>query len=471
MEIILIKAFQLILCFALLIILHEGGHFVFAKLFKIRVKKFCLFFDPAINLGFCRLSGTLKLFTWRGTDYHIGWIPLGGYVNIAGMIDESTSKDDLEKDDTPRENMFMYKPAWQRLLVMVGGVLINFITALVIYSAILFTWGDTFTPVKNFTHGFKFNAQAEELGFQDADIPLSTDKTELSRLDADFYRALSEAQSITVLRQGSHHTFSLPYAPSLLEITSNKTIEPFIAPLLPSIIDSVAPGTPASIAGLQAGDQLLGIDSVAFTTWNDFGLEMSRRRDILATATAADSAVLFNLNVIVQHPGSTHTDTLAVRLNPDYQFGFYMQNAIAQYETETRTYTLLQSIPAGINRGLNTLVGYVSDLKYVFTAEGARSLGSFATIGNLFPDVWDWQRFWSLTAFISLILAVMNILPIPALDGGHVFFLLVEIVLRRKPSDAFMEKAQMLGMILLFSLMALALFNDCSNFGVFDIFR
>ncbi|MBO5699663.1 MAG: RIP metalloprotease RseP [Bacteroidaceae bacterium] len=471
MEIFFIKALQLILCFALLILLHEGGHFLFAKLFKIRVKKFCLFFDPAINLGFCRLSGTLKLFSWRGTDYHIGWIPLGGYVNIAGMIDESTSKEELEKDDTPPEQMFMHKPAWQRLLVMIGGVLVNFITALVIYCAILFTWGDTYTPIKNFEHGFKFNDEAKALGYQDYDIPLHTDAATFTRMDADFYRALSEANSVTVLRNGSHHTFNMPRQVSLLEITDTKTIPPFVAPLLPSIIDSVAPGTPAHRAGISAGDRLIGIDSVQFATWNDFSLEMSRRRDIISTASPTDTSTTHLLSVVVQRAGTDHTDTLQIQLPPTLQFGFYMHNVVAHYPAETLHYNLLQCIPAGIDRGFTTLAGYVSDLKYVFTAEGARSVGSFGTIGNLFPADWDWQRFWSLTAFISLILAVMNMLPIPALDGGHVFFLLVEIVTRRKPSEAFMEKAQMLGMVILFGLMALAIFNDCSNFGVFDIFN
>jgi regulator of sigma E protease len=256
-----------------------------------------------------------------------------------------------------------------------------------------------------------------------------------------------------------------------LQVADTKTIPPFIAPILPPVIDSVTAGSPAQIAGINKGDQLLSIDDFKFTTWNEFALEMSRRNDILATGNAEDSLRLSHITITVARANSQTIDTLQVKFNSDYQFGFYMRNAAIDYETVTRQYSFLESIPAGIDRAVNTLSGYVCDLKYVFTAEGASSIGSFGTIGNLFPATWDWQRFWSLTAFISLILAVMNILPIPALDGGHVFFLLVEIILRRKPSDAFMERAQMFGMILLFGLMALALFNDCSNFGVFDIFK
>ena len=198
---------------------------------------------------------------------------------------------------------------------------------------------------------------------------------------------------------------------------------------------------------------------------------MSKRKDILATGTKNDSAQLRNVTAIIQRANSQQLDTLNMQLTADYQFGFLMKNAIAEYQQVTQNYSLVESIPAGIQKGISTLTGYVSDLKYVFTSDGARKLGSFGTIGSLFPAEWDWQRFWSLTAFISLILAVMNILPIPALDGGHVLFLLVEIILRRKPSDTFMERAQMAGMFLLFSLMAIALFNDCSNFGVFDVFK
>ena len=460
MEIFLIKALQLILCFALLVVLHEAGHFFFAKLFNIRVEKFCIFFDPKFSL---------KLFSYKGTDYHIGWIPLGGYVKISGMIDESMDTEQMKQPVKDYE--FRAKPAWQRLLVMIGGVLFNLITAVVIYIAMLYTWGETYIPVKNYTHGFTYNALAKEAGFVDGDIPLRTDIATFDRIDSDFYRNICESRNITVLRQGTEVTFDLPESLTLLQVADTKTIPPFIAPTRPSVIDSVTAGSPAQIAGIKKGDQLLSIDDFKFTTWNKFALEMSRRNDILATGNAEDSLRLSHITITVARANSQTIDTLQVKFNSDYQFGFYMRNAAIDYETVTRQYSFFESIPAGIDRAVNTLTGYVSDLKYVFTAEGASSIGSFGTIGNLFPATWDWQRFWSLTAFISLILAVMNILPIPALDGGHVFFLLVEIILRRKPSDAFMERAQMFGMILLFGLMALALFNDCSNFGVFDIFK
>ena len=218
MEIFLIKAAQLLLCFMLLVLLHEGGHFFFAKLFGIRVKKFCIFFDPSINLGFRKFSGTLKLFTFHGTDYHLGWLPLGGYVNIAGMVDESTSAEDLEEDDTPAEQRFCNKPAWQRLLVMVGGVLMNFITALVIYSAIFFTWGEEYVPARNMTHGYIFNEQAKELGFRDGDIVVGTDKIAFDRWRADVYTELTKAASVKVLRDGKEISIDLPEKLDLVEM-------------------------------------------------------------------------------------------------------------------------------------------------------------------------------------------------------------------------------------------------------------
>ena len=465
MEVFLIKTLQLILCFAILILLHEGGHFLFSKLFGVRVKKFCLFFDPAINLGFKRFSGTLKLFSWRGTDYHIGWLPLGGYVNIAGMIDESTSAADLEKDDTPKDQMFIYKPAWQRLLIMLGGVLVNFLLALVLYSMILFVWGTQYISIDKMDKGFAYSETAKSLGFRDGDIPLHTETKAFKTFDANLFRDISEARQVTVRRQGKEVAIALPGDLNLLEMLQDQPR--FLEPLAPSLIDSVAPGGPAERAGIRGGDVLVGFQGIALTSWNEFNLEMGRIHDILAAKenlTAADSAKLRSVTAVVRHAGATVNDTIALRLDNDFRLGIFMHNPLLDYPITKVQYGILECVPAGIAHGWDVLCGYVDDLKYIFTAEGAKSVGSFGTIGNLFPAQWDWLRFWELTAFISLMLAFMNILPIPALDGGHVFFLLVEVITRRKPSERFMEIAQTIGMWLLFALMAYAIFNDLLKF-------
>ena len=447
-----LQILQLILCFALLITLHEGGHFLFARLFKIRVEKFCLFFDPWFSL---------KLFSYKGTDYHLGWLPLGGYVKIAGMIDESMDTEQMKQPMKPDE--FRAKPAWQRLLVMIGGVLVNFITALIIYAGILFTWGEKFTPIANMTHGFMFNAEAEAHGFQDGDIPLRTNLGQLDRLGSNFYHALADAETIVVLRNGTEHTIRPGVERSLLTIADNKTATPYIAQRIPSIIGAIAPNSVAETVGLKAGDQIIGVDTTAITTWNEYQLLMSNKRNILATVSPEEG--LINRQVKLTVLRDQQIDTINAQLPENLMLGVVYQ--MPEYKTVVQSYTLLQSIPAGIAHGWNVLTGYVSDLKYIFTKEGAQSIGSFGTIAALFPPTWDWQIFWKLTAFISLMLAFMNILPIPALDGGHVLFLLYEVITHHKPSDRFLEITQTIGMYLLLALMAFAIFNDCSNNGIF----
>jgi regulator of sigma E protease len=453
MSIGLLQILQLILCFALLITLHEGGHFLFARLFGIRVEKFCLFFDWKFSI---------KLFSYKGTDYHLGWIPLGGYVKIAGMIDESMDTEQMMQPMKPDE--FRAKPAYQRLLVMVGGVLVNFITALIIYIGILFTWGQKYIPLQNMTYGFLFNEEAEAHGFKDGDIPLRTNLGELDRLNGDFYRALADADTIVVLRDGKMQNVIPGVERSLLEITSTKSVPPYISQCIPAVIEAVNPDSPAEKAGLRAGDHITGLDSTALTTWNEFQALMNVKNNELQTAAPGYVVELQRVSLVVQHSDAT-IDTLCATLPADLKLGILFK--APDYKIVHQEYSFLQSIPAGIIHGCNVLTGYVSDLKYLFTKEGASSVGSFGTIVNLFPSAWDWQRFWELTAFISLMLAFMNILPIPALDGGHVLFLLYEVITRRKPSDRFLEITQTIGMYLLLALMAFAIFNDCSNLGVF----
>lgn len=454
MEIFFIRALQLILCFMLLVVLHEGGHFLFAKIFKVRVEKFCLFFDPWFTLFKFKPKKS-------DTTYALGWLPLGGYVKISGMIDESMDTEQMKLPVKPWE--FRAKPAWQRLFIMIGGVLVNFLTALVIYAMVLFTWGDTYVPLRNMTDGLKYNEMAQSVGFRDGDIPLRTDAVELERMDGDMFRAISEAHSVTVLRDGKEVTFSLPGDLSLLEMLKD---EPrFAEVLMPSRIDSVTAGGVADKAGIRAGDELIGYNGQAFSTWNEYAVVRGSIADVLAQGNAADSLKMRQASLVVRRAETGMTDTLNVMLGKDYMLGIAWNLPTAtRYESVTRTYGFFESFPAGAIHGWKVLTGYVDDLKYIFTAEGAKSVGSFGAIGSMFPAVWDWQRFWELTAFISLMLAFMNILPIPALDGGHVFFLLVEVIMRRKPSDKFMERAQTVGMTLLLLLMAFALFNDFRNF-------
>lgn len=454
MEVFLIKALQLILCFTILILLHEGGHFFFAKLFGVRVEKFCLFFDP---------WKSWKIFSWHGTDYHLGWLPLGGYVKISGMIDESLDTEQMKQPVQPWE--FRAKPAWQRLLIMVGGVLVNFLLALFIYAMILFTWGDSYIPINKMDNGFKFNAAAQQLGFRDGDILLGTDQKNFDRFDANVYRDLSKAKSVTILRNGEKKTLLLPGNLNMLDML--KADPPFAALLLPSRIDSTKAGGPAELAGVRAGDNLLDINHKSISTWNEFDLQMSDLRTSIATyreegnMAMADS--LSQVSIVVRHANGG-VDTLSLQLDAQGQMGIYKHNILADYPIETRHYGFFESFPAGIKHGWDVLAGYVDDLRYLFTPDGAKSVGSVVTIGSLFPNQWNWQVFWELTAFISLMLAFINILPIPALDGGHVLFLLYEVITRRKPSEKFMERAQILGMWFILALMAFALFNDAMRF-------
>lgn len=458
METFLIRALQLILCFSILIILHEGGHFLTAKLFKVRVERFCLFFDPWFSIFKFKPKHS-------DTTYALGWLPLGGYVKIAGMIDESMDTEQMKGPVQPWE--FRAKPAWQRLIIMIAGVVVNFIVALIIYSMILYTWGETYTPIEKMSYGMKFNETAQKLGFHDGDILTGTDKTTFTRFDTNesighVYRSLSEAGEAKVLRNGKEVNIALPGNLNMLSMM--KEVPPFVQTLIPSDVDSIMPGSPAAKAGMLPGDRIVNFRGKEISTWNEFHDEQVRMADELATASHADSMNIRKAMIAFVHAGSTTPDTAVVMLTPDYKLGVLYGSIVRNYPTVNKTFGLLESFPAGINHGMQVLNGYIGDLKYVFTKDGAQSIGSFGTIGSLFPTQWNWQRFWELTAFISIILAFMNILPIPALDGGHVLFLLYEIITRRKPSEKFMERTQLIGMGLLILLMLWAISNDIRNF-------
>ena len=445
METFLIRALQLMMSLSLLVIIHEGGHFFFAKLFKVRVTKFYLFFDPWFSLVKFKPKNS-------ETEYGVGWLPLGGYVQIAGMVDETQSSDDLNHPEQPWE--FRSKPAWQRLLIMVGGVLMNFLLALFIYSMILFTWGDSFVSLQDMKYGMEFNERAEEIGFRDGDILLSADEKPLDRFNVDMLRAMAEAHVVKVSRQGQEVEIFMPEI-SLLDIAKDDPA--FVEPLIPNVIDSVVSGRPFAEAGMQQGDTLLAVNETPLNSYNSFVNKLAELR-LDAEANGQKTA---EFTLVYSRAGVR--DTIAVQTDTLFMVGA-TSKALADYKVTNLEYGFFESFPAGVTLGVNTLKGYVNDMKYVFTKEGAKSVGGFGTIGSIFPKVWDWHRFWEMTAFLSIILAFMNILPIPALDGGHVLFLLYEIIARRKPSDKFMEYAQMAGMILLFGLLIWANFNDVVRF-------
>ena len=453
MEIFLIRLLQFLLAIGLLVLLHEGGHFFFAKLFGIRVDKFYLFFDPSI----WKWDGSL--FKWKpkksDTQYGIGWLPLGGYCKIAGMIDESFDTEQMKQPEQPWE--FRAKPAWQRLLVMIGGVLVNFLLALFIYSMILFYWGDTYIPVKDMTLGMKFNTEAKQYGFKDGDILVGTEKGEFKDFSADLYRDISEAKRVDIIRDGKAMSLNMPGEINLLGML--KAEPSFVLPLIPAEIDSVMADSPAASIGLQAGDKIVAINGKEVDSYNEFTDQLGVLEDMMTAAkSSADSMKVRTATIVYERSGIN--DTATVTLTPELKLGFYVKSLAGLYEPYTREYGFFESIPAGIKYGWNVLAGYVSDMKYVFTAEGAKSLGGFGSIGSLFPPVWDWYLFWKMTAFLSIILAFMNILPIPALDGGHVLFLLYEMITHRKPSENFMIKAEYVGFGIIILLMVVANLND-----------
>ena len=464
----MIRLLQFMLAIGLLVLLHEGGHFFFSKLFGVRVEKFYLFFDPSI----WKWDGSL--FKWKpknsDTQYGVGWLPLGGYCKIAGMIDESFDTEQMKQPEQPWE--FRAKPAWQRLLIMIGGVLVNFLLALFIYSMILFHWGDTYIPVKNMTYGMKFNTEAKQYGFKDGDILIGTDKGEFKDFSADLYRDLSEARRVDLIRGGKTMSLNLPGDINLLGML--KAEPSFVRPLIPAEVDSVMADTPAAKIGLQKGDRLVAINGNAVDSYNEFTDQLGILEDMMTAAkTSADSLKVRTTTIVYEREGLVMNgadektaekamirDTANVILTPELKLGFFVKSLAGIYEPITKEYGFLESFPAVIKYGWNVLAGYVGDMKYVFTADGAKSLGGFGAIGSLFPPMWDWYMFWKMTAFLSIILAFMNILPIPALDGGHVLFLLYEMITRRKPSETFMIRAEYVGFGILILLMVVANLND-----------
>ncbi|MBR1839976.1 MAG: RIP metalloprotease RseP [Prevotella sp.] len=482
----LIRTLEFILAITILVALHEGGHFFFAKLFGVRVNKFYVFFDYKFSLFSTKFNWWRRLrgkvdsdgkvipakkdkdgnYEYEGTEYGIGWIPLGGYCQIEGMIDET--QHDVEKLKEPAKPWeFRGKPTWQRLLIMIGGVLVNFLLALVIYSAVFFTWGEEYYALKDMPYGMKFNEMAQSYGFRDGDKLLGTDQGEFREFSANMMRDISTAKEVFVERQGKKVTVTMPGDISLLSMLKTEPV--FCRPFVPADIDTVIPQSSAAKAGLMKGDRILAIGGKQVDSWNTFSYETGRIADALADCkTKADSAKVLTQSIIYKRGEQVDSANVVFEAKEESPSGVVMgvgMTTIGKYMEPTHIdYNLLTCIPAGVGYALDMLGGYVSDLKYVFTSEGAKSLGGFGAIGSMFPPVWDWYMFWMMTAFLSIILAFMNILPIPALDGGHVLFLLYEMIFRRKPSDNFMVRAEYVGMGILLLLMVVANLNDVLRF-------
>ncbi len=433
MEAILIKALQFFASLSLLVLIHEFGHYISARIFKIRVEKFYLFFNPWFTL-YKRKIGE--------TEYGIGWLPMGGYVSLAGMIDESVSSNDLSSEPQPWE--FRSKPAWQRLIVMLAGVIMNVILAMAIYSMMLFTWGEQYIHNDDIKHGYAFTEVGEALGFQDGDKIVAIDGQKIGNIN-DITKHLviaDQDRTVAVERGGEMVDITIPLQ-TLVQMREDETILGFYDIIVPFEIEEVKSESAAS-AGLMAGDKVVAIDG---SPVRDF----VQGKELLALAKERNAEIDIVRN-------ACDTLRLSVPVNAEAQLGVM----IKMPQPRTVEYGFWESIPAGIKRGGEQLKSYWDQLKMIVNPEtkSYKEVGGFIAIGNIFPDEWNWQSFWSLTAFISVALAIMNLLPIPGLDGGHALFTLWEIITRRKPSERFLEIMQYIGMGLLILLMLYANGND-----------
>ena len=433
-----VKTGQLLLSLSIIVVLHEMGHFLPAKYFKTRVEKFYLFFNPWFSLWKKKIGET---------EYGLGWLPLGGYVKISGMVDESMDKEQMAKAAEPWE--FRAKPAWQRLIIITGGVIVNLLLGMFIYAMIMYTWGTEKLPVENAKYGYEVDSVLVGFGFQNGDIPLRFGD-ESPRYFSDLAKTLllSDSREVEVLRDQKATVFEMPedWRDQLLE--KNRTL---FSPLIPFYADTILPDGTAANSELRKGDLILAINGIPSMYFNTFKKEIQnfKEQEILLSVLRENDTLSF-----------------PVMVSAEATIGVGPGNVLDQFNLETQRYTLMQAIPAGIKHGTNTLVGYVTSLKLLFTKSGAKQMGGFGTIGSLFSSTWDWQSFWNMTALISIILAFMNILPIPALDGGHAVFIIYEMITGRLPNQKVLEYAQMVGMILLLGLVLFANLNDIYKFFI-----
>jgi regulator of sigma E protease len=432
-----IKAAQFILSFSILILLHEFGHYITAKWFKARVEKFYLFFNPWFSL-------------WKKkkgeTEYGLGWIPLGGYVKISGMIDESMDKEQMKQPPKPFE--FRSKPAWQRLIIMLGGIIVNILLAIFIFIVILWVWGKEYMPPANAQYGIVVDSLAYKTGLRDGDIVLKVGDQELKNLlkirGAIVY---NEGPNTITVRRGDSIVV-LDYDNAIVRKLNTRSAGDFVTIRAPFIVDAFAKNSNAQKSGVKSGDRIMGVNGIATPYYHEFKQVVKGKKDVPV------SLLLLR---------GDDTVTVQTNLDQDGRLGVTPLSLEKMgFRFEVKKYSFFKAIPAGFRECWTTLGNYMKGLKQLFTgkAKASESVGSVFSIGSIYPDVWDWQIFWTLTAVFSIILAFMNILPIPGLDGGHALFTLAEMITGRKPSDKFLEYAQIVGMILLFGLMAYALGLD-----------
>jgi len=437
-----------ILSLSLLIFVHELGHYMFARIFKTRVEKFYLFFNPGFSLlRMKKIEGKFQFSffssqapeEWaehpEATEWGIGWLPLGGYCSIAGMVDETKSAKDLASEPQPWE--FRSKPAWQRFFIIAGGVFMNFLTAVAIYVAIMFTWGKQYIPLENAKYGFMFSDAAQYAGFQNGDIIISLDGV-LPHTLADFNTKLfmDNPKEVVVLRNNQLDTLHLE------EDNWKKLLgDRFCEFNFPFVIEELIAGYPAAQAGLMKGDSLVGLDTLRLYLFSDFQEEFSYAK---------------NKEVTLHFYRGDSLHSALIWVNEEGKIGVYPVRPEKYLQIVTENFGFFESIPVGIKEGIGTLTFYVKQMKRIFTKEGATQIGGFIAIGNIFPKTWNWEIFWARTAFLSVILAFMNILPIPALDGGYIFFILIEMITGRRPSDKFIGYANTVGFAILIALLLYA---------------
>lgn len=445
---IVIQASQFLLSLSLLIVLHELGHFIPAKLFKTRVEKFYLFFDPWFSL--------FKLKKGE-TEYGIGWLPLGGYVKIAGMIDESMDKEQLKQE--PQSWEFRSKPAWQRLIIMIGGVTINLFLGMLIYASIFFVWGEKTLPAENLTDGiWVVDSLGHDLGLENGDKIISLDNTKLGSINELIPNILIEGhKTIQVERNGT--LINLPVPDDFDQSVLKKGATLIVFPRIPVIVGTFSENSPAEKAGIETKDKIIAVDGKPINYVDEFKSLIKKYENDTVVVSVIRNEEHINVTIPVSEEGIIGIYFAMPSSYSDLE-------KMGLYEFKTVKYGIAESIPAGITKGKETLTKYVKQLKLVFSEEGAKQLGGFISIGNLFPAEWNWQVFWEMTALLSIILAFMNILPIPALDGGHVMFLIYEVITGRKPNEKVMEYAQYAGMILLLALLLYANGND-----IFKLFK
>ena len=431
---IVIKVLQFFMSLSLLVAIHEFGHFIMARVFKIRVEKFYIFFDPWFSL-----------FKWKrgDTEYGVGWLPLGGYVKIAGMIDESMDLEQMQAPVQPYE--FRAKPAWQRFMVMIAGVVMNILLAMMIYTGIRYAYGESYMANEDVKWGYVFNESAERMGFRDGDKFVSVDGEAIDDVNEVRSKLLltKEDRHVVVDRAGEQVAFTIPFE-QMLDMRRNREYEDLYALRLPFFIDSLASAS-AIDAGLQVGDQVVALNGEETIGVQEITDKLQQHKSDTVTLTVLRSGV---------------ANELVVPINEEGKMGVMFKGDV--FQPRTRTFTFFEAIPAGVGLAFDTVADYWQQLKLIFQPKTKmyEELGGFIAIGNIFPSEWDWLRFWTMTAFLSVILAVMNILPIPGLDGGHALFTLWEMITGRKPSDKFLEVMQYIGFAILFALLIYANGND-----------